>query len=130
MSDPEYSDEDYFDDDEDMLDAEDGKHMSLLRCMWGPILITRPGSAPSDEDIDIDFNDDIHTSLKAKKKTYEVEYDSFSQQEVEKRMKSDIDGISSIFGVDVSDPYLDRSPMNDVQCLCLTQHFAWTLCRR
>ncbi|EIN11480.1 hypothetical protein PUNSTDRAFT_83105 [Punctularia strigosozonata HHB-11173 SS5] len=93
MSDLDYSDDDYFDDDEDMGGADDD-------------------SAPSDDDMDIDFNDDIQTALKEKKKVYEVEYDSLSQQEVEKHMRSDIEGISSIFGVDANTAALLLRHMN------------------
>jgi ariadne-1 len=49
------------------------------------------------------FNDDFKVaSAKGKRKSYDIEYDSLSQTDVEKLMSQDIDHISGIFGVDVS----------------------------
>lgn len=48
------------------------------------------------------FGDDFKVSTKGKKKSYEVDYDSLSQQQVEKLMQKDVDHICGIFGVDVS----------------------------
>lgn len=53
-------------------------------------------------DMDV-FNDDFKiTSTKGKRKSYEIDYDSLSQSDVEKLMVQDVDHISGIFGVDVS----------------------------
>ncbi|KAI0041302.1 hypothetical protein FA95DRAFT_1501686 [Auriscalpium vulgare] len=82
-SDYDYSDEEY-DDDEEMLDAEDGE----------------PSTA-SDEEMDIE-TDDIKVISKGKKKLYEVEYDPLTQAEVEDLMRGDVENISAIFGVDAT----------------------------
>ncbi|PPQ78849.1 hypothetical protein CVT24_002429 [Panaeolus cyanescens] len=86
-SDYEYSDDDaeYYDDDEEMIDG------------------TQEEGDDSDDDVDMDtFGDDFKVSTKGKKKSYEVDYDSLSQQQVEKLMQKDVDHICGIFGVDVS----------------------------
>jgi ariadne-1 len=67
-------------------------------------LLATAGSAPSDDDVDMDvFNDDFKvTSTKGKHKSYDIDYESLSQTDVEKLISQDIDHISGIFGVDVS----------------------------
>lgn len=53
-------------------------------------------------DMDV-FNDDFKvTPATAKRKSYDIEYESLSQTDVRKLMSQDIDHISGIFGVDVS----------------------------
>ncbi|EKM54826.1 uncharacterized protein PHACADRAFT_175334 [Phanerochaete carnosa HHB-10118-sp] len=80
-TDNEYSDQDYYDEDEDVLldDAED--------------------ESASEMDIDA-FDADYKPSGKGKHKVYEVEYESLSQGDIEKMMKDDVNNISGIFGVD------------------------------
>jgi len=58
------------------------------------------GSAPSDEDMD--FNDDFKVALKDKRKSYEIEFETLTQSQVETLKQQDIDHISGICGVDVS----------------------------
>ena len=48
------------------------------------------------------FGDDFKIPTKAKRKSYEVEHESLSQQAVETLMARDVDHIIGIFGVDVS----------------------------
>jgi ariadne-1 len=61
------------------------------------------GSAPSDDDMDMDtFNDDFKVSGKGRRKSYEIEHEPLSQADVEKLMQTDVEHISGIFGVDVS----------------------------
>ncbi|OBZ70843.1 Heat shock protein hsp88 [Grifola frondosa] len=76
----EMDENDYDDEDEEMLEAEED------------------GSA-SEIEIDI-LNDDFKTSGKSLRKVYEVEHSSLSQSAVEELMKRDVDYISSVFGVD------------------------------
>ncbi|KAH9484834.1 E3 ubiquitin-protein ligase dbl4 [Psilocybe cubensis] len=79
-SDYEYSDDDgeYYD-DEEMFD----------------------GTQDEGDDVDMDnFGDDFKVAGKGKRKSYEVDYDSLSQQAVEKLMQRDVDHICGIFGVD------------------------------
>jgi ariadne-1 len=59
------------------------------------------GSAPSDDDMDMEFADDFKVPQHSPRKAYEIEHESLSQQEVEKLSAADVDHISSIFGVDV-----------------------------
>ncbi|GJE90031.1 RING-5 domain-containing protein [Phanerochaete sordida] len=94
-SDNEYSDQDYYDDeDEDVLldDAED--------------------ESASEMDVDA-FDTDYRLSAKGNRKIYEVEYESLSQGDIEKLMKDDVDNVSGIFGVD-----------EDTASLLL-RHFEW-----
>ncbi|TFY77924.1 hypothetical protein EWM64_g6087, partial [Hericium alpestre] len=78
-SDYEYSDnEDYYDEDAEMMSVGD------------------------EDDMDMDtFNNDIQFVSKGKAKSYEVDYEPLTQRAVEDLMKSDVDHISAIFGVDV-----------------------------
>ncbi|THG97854.1 hypothetical protein EW026_g4229 [Hermanssonia centrifuga] len=79
-SDYENSDNEYYDDEDDMmLEDEDG--------------------SASEMDVDA-FDIDYRTSGKDKLKLYEVEYDPLSQRDVEKMMQQDVENISGIFGVD------------------------------
>lgn len=48
------------------------------------------------------YGDDFKVASKGKRKPYEVEYESLSQQAVEKLMQRDVDHICGIFGVEVS----------------------------
>jgi hypothetical protein len=52
----------------------------------------------------MDVGDDFKVPPKDKKKSYEVEYDSFSQSKVEKTMMDDAEHICGILGVEVSHP--------------------------
>ncbi|TDL25950.1 hypothetical protein BD410DRAFT_783951 [Rickenella mellea] len=85
-SDYEFSDEDaeYYDEDEDM-EAQDDED-----------------SAISDDEMDADaFKDDlIVDSSRGKRKVYEVDFESMSQDAVQALIKKDVDHISSIFGID------------------------------
>lgn len=47
------------------------------------------------------YADDFKVASKGKRKSYEVEYESLSQQAVEKLMKQDVDHICGILGVEV-----------------------------
>lgn len=59
------------------------------------------------------FGDDFKLAPKGKRKAYEVEYESLSQEAVEKLIKDDVEHICGIFGVDVSgDKHLLRSGSN------------------
>ncbi|PPQ92982.1 hypothetical protein CVT25_000183 [Psilocybe cyanescens] len=83
-SDYEYSDDDgeYYD-DEEMFDGTQDED-------------------DSGDDVDMDnFGDDFKVAAKGKRKSYEVEYESLSQQAVEKLMQRDVDHICGIFGVDI-----------------------------
>ncbi|KAJ3532852.1 hypothetical protein NM688_g7362 [Phlebia brevispora] len=81
-SDNEYSDNEYYDEEDDfMMDDEDG--------------------SASEMDVDT-FDSDYKVTGKGKQKSYEVEYDSLSQADVEKMMKQDTENISGICGVDPS----------------------------
>ncbi|EPQ56890.1 hypothetical protein GLOTRDRAFT_73357 [Gloeophyllum trabeum ATCC 11539] len=83
MSDDYSDDEYYYDEDEDMMDADDGD------------------SAPSDEEMDMEvFDNDFKLPGKARKKSYEVDSEPLSQAQVERLMQTDIEHISGIFGVD------------------------------
>ncbi|KAF4621447.1 hypothetical protein D9613_000058 [Agrocybe pediades] len=56
----------------------------------------------SEDDIEMEnFGDDFKIPSKGKKKSYEVDYESLSQQDVESLMQKDVDYICGIFGVDV-----------------------------
>jgi ariadne-1 len=48
------------------------------------------------------FGDDFKIPPKNNKKSYEVDYDSLSQQAIERLISKDVDHICGIFGVDVS----------------------------
>lgn len=48
------------------------------------------------------FGDDFKVSTKGKHKSYEIDYESLTQNDVEKLMQADVEHISGIFGVDVS----------------------------
>lgn len=84
MSDYEISDEDeYY--DEEMLDG------------------TQEEASDADDDVDMDdFGDDFKPSTSAKRKAYEIEYESLSQSAVEKLMQQDIDHVCGILGVDTN----------------------------
>lgn len=49
----------------------------------------------------MDIADDIKSAAKGKLKSYEVDYDSLSQSEVEKHIRDDTEHICGILGVDV-----------------------------
>jgi hypothetical protein len=67
---------------------------------------TSIGSAPSDDDMDMDmFNDDFKVPGKGKRKSYEIEHEPLRQADVEMLMQTDVEHISGIFGVDVSVRY-------------------------
>ncbi|KAH7916599.1 hypothetical protein BJ138DRAFT_1121710 [Hygrophoropsis aurantiaca] len=94
------SDYDYSDDDGDYYDEDD-------------MMSTQDdGSAPSDEEMDMDaFNDDFVPARNVRK-VYEVEHESLSQGAIEKLMLADIEHISGIFGVDVGTASLLLRHMN------------------
>ncbi|KAL4244137.1 RBR-type E3 ubiquitin transferase [Abortiporus biennis] len=90
-SDYEYSDNELYDEDEDEMMADEDDE--------------------SASDMELDgFND---VPVKSKLKSYEVEHISLSQPQVEKLMKTDVDHISGIFGVDAEIASL------------LLRHFNW-----
>ncbi|KAI0762181.1 hypothetical protein BD413DRAFT_484840 [Trametes elegans] len=79
ISDDENEYYEYDDEDEEMLDAEDG----------------------SASEIEVDgFGNDFKVATGSEHKVYEVEYSSLSQPEVESIMRADVDHISTIFGVE------------------------------
>ncbi|KAH9859175.1 hypothetical protein C2E23DRAFT_716496 [Lenzites betulinus] len=81
VSDDENEYYEYDDEDEEMLDAEDG----------------------SASEIEIDgFGGDFKVPVRSEHKIYDVEYSSLSQPEVERIMQADVDHISTIFGVEPS----------------------------
>lgn len=49
----------------------------------------------------MDIADDFKTAAKGKLKSYEVEYESLSQADVEKLIREDTEHICGILGVDV-----------------------------
>jgi len=104
-SDYENSDEEveFYDEDEEMMDAEGLSHFRPSYKCRVRLTTTRPiGSTSSEEDVDMDaFNDDFKIAPKGKKKSYEVDYKSLSQAAVEGLMRADTEHISAIFGVDV-----------------------------
>jgi hypothetical protein len=53
---------------------------------------------------EMDVGDDFKVPPKDKKKSYEVEYDSYTQSKVEKTMMDDAEHICGILGVEVSHP--------------------------
>ncbi|KAF9010806.1 hypothetical protein BDQ17DRAFT_1387954 [Cyathus striatus] len=55
----------------------------------------------SEDDIDMEYGDDFKVSMKGKKKSYEIDYESLSQSAVEKLIQNDVEHITGIFGVDV-----------------------------
>ncbi|RDB16827.1 E3 ubiquitin-protein ligase dbl4 [Hypsizygus marmoreus] len=85
-SDYEFSDSDGdYDDDEDMIDG------------------TQDETGESEDDMDMDaFGDDFKVVPKGKRKSFEIEYESLSQSDVEKLMKKDVEDIVGILGVDES----------------------------
>lgn len=48
-----------------------------------------------------DYNDDFKLNSSPKRRSYEVDYSSLSQNSVEKTMKEDVDHICGILGVEV-----------------------------
>ncbi len=53
--------------------------------------------------MDVDtFDNDYKVPGKGKQKSYEVQYSSLSQADIEKMMQQDVENISGICGVDVS----------------------------
>ncbi|KAF8196588.1 hypothetical protein BJ912DRAFT_955748 [Pholiota molesta] len=55
----------------------------------------------STDEMDMDnYGDDFKVAAKGKRKPYEVDYESLSQQAVEKLMQRDVDHICGIFGVE------------------------------
>ncbi|KAF9483117.1 hypothetical protein BDN70DRAFT_874165 [Pholiota conissans] len=77
-------DADYYDDEEMMDGTQDDEE----------------GDDDTESADDMDYGDDFKVSTKAKRKPYEVEYESLSQQAVEKLMQRDVDHICGIFGVE------------------------------
>ena len=131
-SDNEYSDNDYYDDeDEDAMmdDGDDGEY-----CHYPAQCACAYRAAESASDMDVDaFDTDFKSSGKGSHKVYEVEFESLSQADIETTMKEDVDNISSIFGVDVSsycrlseiaDCSLHNTMQGDVASLLL-RHFDW-----
>ena len=51
---------------------------------------------------DVKDGDDFRAGVLSEGKIYEVHYTSLSQPDVEKMMKTEVDGLSSILGVEVS----------------------------
>ena len=49
---------------------------------------------------------DFKVPAKEARKSYEVDYESLSQQSVERQIQKDVDHISGMFGVDVCIPIL------------------------
>jgi len=92
---------DYFS-DEEMIDGtqDQGAYPTF------PLLHTRVLCHALDEDtdeMDMDnFGDDFKVTSKGRRKSYEVEYESLSQQAIERLIAKDVDHICGIFGVDVS----------------------------
>ncbi|PFH49009.1 hypothetical protein AMATHDRAFT_64008 [Amanita thiersii Skay4041] len=83
-SDYEFSDDDNeFFDDEDMFDA------------------TQDDGSSDEMDMDAD-GDDFKITPKNKRKSYEIEYHSLSQSEVEKQMREEVNYICNILGVEPS----------------------------
>ncbi|CDO75272.1 hypothetical protein BN946_scf184497.g3 [Trametes cinnabarina] len=79
ISDDEHEYYEYDDEDEEMVDAEDG----------------------SASEIEVDgFGNDFKVGVRQERKIYEVDYSALSQPEVERIMQADVDHISSIFGVE------------------------------
>jgi hypothetical protein len=79
------------------------------------------------------FNDGIRVAGKGKKKSYEVDYEDLSQEQVERLMESDTEHISAIFGVDVS-PSLLLATSCIVSCVFASRarlcHLATASCAR
>jgi ariadne-1 len=50
----------------------------------------------------MDMEASFKVPSKGKRKSYEIDYDSLSQEAVDKLAQQDVDHISGIFGVDVS----------------------------
>lgn len=99
-SDNEYSDNEYYDDEDDlMLDDEDGEQIPFTPRCWRVLI--KPAGSASEMDVDT-FDADYRVPGKGKQKLYEVDFDSLSQADVVKMMKSDVESISGICGVDVS----------------------------
>ncbi|KAJ3504265.1 hypothetical protein NLJ89_g8029 [Agrocybe chaxingu] len=88
-SDYEFSDgEEAYSDDEEMIDGTQDEE---------------GGTDDSQDEMEMDnFGDDFKVVPKGKRKPYEVEYESLSQQAVERLMQRDVDHICGIFGVDAS----------------------------
>ena len=68
-----------------------------------PPRVVRPAESASDVEGD-GFGDDFRVVSQSERKIYEVEHTSLSQPDVEKLMRSDVDHISGIFGVEVRRP--------------------------
>jgi hypothetical protein len=89
------------------------------------VLNNDKGSAPSDEEMDMDaFPDDFKVASKGKQKSYEIDYESLTQGAVEKLMQVDIEHISGIFGVDVSQRRSHRRSRSSslFHCYRIVQH--------
>lgn len=106
MSDLEYSDEEYYDDeDEEMLDAgDDGESRGLLVSRARRADSRRARAPDSASEMDMEAFDTFKPSIKGKEKSYDVPHTSLSQPEVEKEMAAEVEHISGIFGVDVRAP--------------------------
>lgn len=107
-SDNEYSDQEYYDDeDEDILldDAEDGE---LVLCSVQCARAYKATESASEMDVDV-FDTDFKVPGKGRRKVYEIEYDPLSQAAIEKMMRDDVGHISGIFGIDVSSGRLSNS---------------------
>ncbi|KAI0355799.1 hypothetical protein OH77DRAFT_1402378 [Trametes cingulata] len=84
ISDDENEYYEYDEEDEEMMDVEDGQQ-----------------TARSASEIEADgFGNDFKVVARDERKIYEVEYSALSQPEVERIMQSDVDHITSIFGVE------------------------------
>ena len=71
-------------------------HTALYRAQTTHIL------AVSDDEMDMDADgDDFKVAPKTMRKSYETDYRSLSQAEVEKQMREDVEYICNILGVEV-----------------------------
>jgi hypothetical protein len=77
-----------------------------MLCLWNPHFQAETGSAPSDDVMDMEAS--FKVPSKGKRKSYEIEYNSLSQESVDKLAQQDVDHISGIFGVDVS-PFFEKT---------------------
>ena len=113
-SDYEYSDDDevYYDDDDDMsgVQEDEGKSRqygtrdtvwSMLTCCY--LCAARAGSDISEEDMEVDgFGGGAIEPTANKRKIYDVAHESMTQADIEALIRTDLEHISSIFGITVS----------------------------
>ena len=105
-SDYEFSDNEYYDEDEDAMLEDDGKPtlipfvctdyythgLSFFATIW----------TASASEMELDTYNDEYKVKKEKQKSYDTVHQPLTQAEVEKFIQSDVDHITGIFGVDVS----------------------------